>query len=375
MNITFLFTYGYSLETWQKSGTIEKELKILNYLSNKFNLNYTLVTFGNHKDIDIAKKYCNFDVIPIYSFMSQSKYKTVNYLKSFYIPFKISKKLKNQDIIHQHQLLGSWIAILLKIILKKPLLVRTGYDMYLFSIYEKKVFYIRYLYKLLTRLSFIMSSIYTVTSHSDAIFLKEKLNTDSNKLKIRPNFIEIKLFKKFNERETNKILTVGRLEEQKNYVFLIKSLRNLKNWQIDIVGSGSQKKELEKIANEVDLKINFLGNLEYRELEKLYQNYKFYISTSKYEGNPKTVLEAMSFGCIPLVSNILNHTEFIKHNFNGFVFDFSDLSIIKIIEKDIVDSKNLGVVSQNASKSLIETNSIEAIANLIHQDYLDILNT
>lgn len=375
MNITFLFTYGYSLETWQTAGTIKKELKILNYLSNKFNLNFTLVTYGNDNDVDIARKYCNFKVIPIYSFISKSEYKVVNYIKSFFIPFKISKKLKNQDIIHQHQLLGSWIAIILKTILKIPLLIRTGYDMYLFSLHENKSFYIQYLYKLLTKLSFRLSNIYTITSNSDAIFLKENLNIDSNKLRIRPNFIEENKSKLFDQRESNKILSVGRLEDQKNYLFLINSLRNLSNWQVDIVGSGSQKRALEKIADEVELKVNFVGNLKYEELERLYQNYKFYISTSKFEGNPKTVLEAMSFGCVPIVSNISNHTEIVKHNFNGFVFDLNESSIIKIFENEIVSLDNLETISQNVSKSLINTNSLEKIANLVHQDYLEIFNT
>lgn len=375
MNITFLLTYGYSLKTWQTAGTIEKELKILNYLSKKFNLNYTLVTYGDDNDKDIARKYCNFNVIPIYSYVSKSDYKIVNYFKSFLIPFKITKKLQNQDIIHQHQLLGSWIAILLKIISRKPLLIRTGYDMYAFSLSENKKNYIQSLYKLLTKLSFRMSNIYTVTSNSDAIFLKKHLNINSNKLRIRPNFIEINKFKNFDQRESNKILTVGRLEDQKNYLFLINSLGSLKNWQVDIVGSGSQKKSLEKIADRVGIKVNFFGNLEYKELEKLYQNYKFYISTSKYEGNPKTVLEAMSFGCVPILSNIPNHTEIVEHNFNGYIFDLNVSSVLEIFKNEITNSSKLEKIAQNVPRSLLKTNSFEKITELIHKDYLEIFNT
>ena len=374
MNIIFLFTYGYSLRTWQESGTIEKELKILNYLSDNFNLDYTLITYGNEDDINIAKKYCNFKVIPIYSIVSKSNYKVVNYLKSFFIPFKISKRLGEQDIIHQHQLLGSWIAILLKIILKIPLLVRTGYDMYLFSIHEGKKFYIKFLYKQLTKLSLRASNIYTITSNSDALFLKKSMNIDSNKLRIRPNFIEEKIFKKFEKREANKVLSVGRLEDQKNYTFLINSFKSMHSWQVDIVGSGSKRKELEEIASRNDIRVNFLGNLEYKDLELLYQNYRFFISTSKYEGNPKTVLEAMSFGCVPILSNIPNHTEIVNNNFNGFIFNFNDTSIKKILESETMELDSLEIISQNASKSLVNTNSIKNIANLVNKDYLEIFD-
>lgn len=374
MNITFLFTYGYSLQTWKNSGTVEKELKILKYLSNRYGFNFTLVTYGDESDLKIAAEFCDFPVLPLYSYVKKSEYKIINYLKSFYLPLKVAKKLKHQDVLHQHQLLGSWVAILLKIILKKPLLIRTGYDMYSFSIYEKKGLHIRFLYRLLTRVTFRFSDIYTVTSKSDESFLKNNLKIGPNKLKIRPNFIEEKKYKKFNERETFKILTVGRLEEQKNYFFLINSLKNLEKWQLDIVGSGTQKKELEKLASNLNVKVNFLGNFEYSQLENLYQDYKFYISTSKYEGNPKTVLEAMSFGCVVLISNIPNHSEIVKHNSNGFLFDFKESEVIKILENEIRNFENLELLSKNASKGLVYTNSLENIAAKMNQDYLEIIN-
>ena len=47
-------------------------------------------------------------------------------------------------------------------------------------------------------------------------------------------------------------------------------------------------------------------------------NYKYYLSSSKFEGNPKTILEAMSSGCIVIASNIKNHKEIIKHNIQVF---------------------------------------------------------
>lgn len=135
-----------------------------------------------------------------------------------------------------------------------------------------------------------------------------------------------------------------------------------------------RKKELEKLASNLNVKVNFLGNFEYSQLENLYQDYKFYISTSKYEGNPKTVLEAMSFGCVVLISNIPNHSEIVKHNSNGFLFDFKESEVIKILENEIRNFENLELLSKNASKGLVYTNSLENIAAKMNQDYLEIIN-
>ena len=51
--------------------------------------------------------------------------------------------------------MGAWFSVILKIILRKPLYVRTGYDMHQFSIQEKKKFYKKTMYKLLTKITLI----------------------------------------------------------------------------------------------------------------------------------------------------------------------------------------------------------------------------
>ena len=51
------------------------------------------------------------------------------------------------------------------------------------------------------------------------------------------------------------------------------------------------------------------------------KKYKFFILPSNFEGNPKVLLEAMSFGMVCLVSNISNHKEIITNKKNGFIFD------------------------------------------------------
>ena len=77
---------------------------------------------------------------------------------------KISQHI---DLIKTNQLHGGWIGIILKILLKKPLMIRTGYDVLQFKIYQKKPNYIIFFYRLLTQLGLIFSDIFTVTSNTD----------------------------------------------------------------------------------------------------------------------------------------------------------------------------------------------------------------
>ena len=61
------------------------------------------------------------------------KNKVFRFISSLKIDKKILNEVKKCDIIHQHQLLGSWVSILYKRKAQKPLLIRTGYDIHEFS--------------------------------------------------------------------------------------------------------------------------------------------------------------------------------------------------------------------------------------------------
>ena len=110
-----------------------------------------------NSDNQIIKNINFIEVIPIYEYIKRNHSKFFRYMNSFKIPFILKNKINNFDVIKQNQLLGSWVAILFKFISKKPLMTRTGYDMYSFSVYEKKKTYIKFLYKLLTQFTLIFS--------------------------------------------------------------------------------------------------------------------------------------------------------------------------------------------------------------------------
>ena len=187
--------------------------------------------------------------------------------------------------------------------------------MFLFSIYEKKAMRIKFLYYFLTLLSLRFANLYTTASTSDSNKLRKYFKY--SKVKIRRNWIkEVKNIKNLDKRHSDRVLSVGRLEKQKNYSYLIDSLSNSK-YSIDIVGKGSLKESLKKESGEKNVKLKLLDPIENESLLEVYQDYKYFILTSFYEGNPKALIEAMSSGCIVLASNIENNSEIIDNYING----------------------------------------------------------
>ena len=372
MKIGLFLTYDYSLSTWNESGTLERELKLFNELKNQKNVNFIIFTYGNEKDYNFHNFSFDFELVPIYSLIKYRKNSFLRYLSSFFIPLKLKTHIKKIDILHQNQLMGSWVTILCSLLYKKPLYIRTGYDMYTFAIYENKKKYIIKLYKLLTSLALKYASLYTVTSKSDFNFLTSNFLFDYNKLVLRKNWVKASS-KNSLSTFSNRVLSVGRLCYQKNYEYLLSEFKNTNEIiQLDIVGAGENLEILENMAKNFNVKVNFLKKMDNSSLLDLYKEYKFYISPSRFEGNPKTVLEAMSSGCVVLVSNIPNHTEIVSNQINGILFDLVPGSLKSEFDKLFANQEKINSIKLNSIETVKKRYNLETLINKTFEDYINL---
>ena len=359
MNIVVFLTFGVSIKDWKESGLLQREILLYQQISSMSDINFTFITFGDSED----EKYLNgHKIIPYYKYNKYYKNKYITVLQSLLFTFKLKKLIAQPDLIKTNQLLGSWMAILYKLITKKPLIVRTGYDLYRFSLNENKTRLKKSLYYILTQLAIIFSDTYLVTSYSDKKFLDLNFFKTKNKIQILPNWVEGKITNtvtKIEKRHENKILAVGRLEEQKNFSALIRLLSS-KDFHIDIVGTGSLKNSLALEAKEYGVKVNFLGKKNYNELIKMYPDYRLYVSTSLFEGNPKSTLEAMGAGCVAIVSNIENNSEIIENKITGFLHNFHNL--VELIEQNMNNIDALERISKKATEKIKNNNSLDIIS-------------
>ncbi|MAW09537.1 MAG: hypothetical protein CMC23_05405 [Flavobacteriaceae bacterium] len=366
MRVILFFTYGISLFEWKSSGLLEREIYFYKYLNDKFKVKFTFITFGESEDKTILN-YPFIDVVPVYEYLKYDKNKYIRFIRSFMIPIKLRKKIVEGDVLKTNQLLGSWIAILSKLKYTKPLIVRTGYDLYSFSKMNKKRYFKQLFYYLLTRISLKYSDIYLVTSKADKEKLKEMSIKNYYKVKIRPNWMRIQETNVFNKRYKNKVISVGRIEEQKNFFELIDGLKNT-NIEIDIYGEGSQKNKLIEYANKqkVNLKIN--SPVPNDVLIKKIQDYKIFISSSKFEGNPKSILEAMAAGCVVIAKKSENISELIQNSENGLLYEEPKI-IENLLSIYLNNEKDWSNISINAVRHIKNLNGIEEIAENEISDY------
>ena len=100
------------------------------------------------------------------------------------------------------------------------------------------------------------------------------------------------------------ILAVGRLHEQKGFDLLLQAWKRIEEhnqeWVLRVVGEGSQRSTLEKKINELELKhVVLAGQAE--DVAKEYLSASCFVLSSRYEGLPLALIEAMWCG-LPCVA-------------------------------------------------------------------------
>jgi glycosyltransferase involved in cell wall biosynthesis len=132
---------------------------------------------------------------------------------------------------------------------------------------------------------------------------------------------------------TTRVLALGRLEEQKRFDLLIDAfvLMHAKypDWTLRIRGTGSKEAELKNRVKELGLEnaIEILPAVE--DVASEYQVASIYALSSKFEGFPMTLIEAMAFG-IPCVSFDCPNgpSEIIAQGEDGFLVPYGDVTAL-----------------------------------------------
>lgn len=156
-----------------------------------------------------------------------------------------------------------------------------------------------------------------------------------------------------NEKIT--IVTVTFLRHQKNVITFLKVVQKFSAFHFQIIGDGPEENNLKKFVTNNEIKnVEFLGNRKAEEIKHLLDNADLFLFTSKEEGTPTAVMEAMACGLPIVTSNAGGTVSIVKDYENGFVirdFEKTESYIEKITE--ILNSPQLreDMASNNKEKA------------------------
>jgi len=382
MKLLLLFTYGYSLKDWNDSGLLFREISLYRELLKK-DISIKFLTFGSEDDFKYLGFLDEIKVVPVLKYIN-SKYPKMHFLKSLFLPLKLKNIFRNVDIIKTNQLKGSWIAIIAKILFKKKIIIRGGYEgLSRHILLHENNGLIRYFKYLINYfwiyfyeyIAYQLADYIILTTNLDISFIIKSFKLKKKKKRICQisNFIDTNLFKPLNLKKKDKhILYIGSIRRQKNLFNLINAFQGLDEFFLDIIGWGPIEKKLKEIVKKLKINVNFLGRFPNNKIPEMINQYEILILPSLWEGNPKVLLEAMSCGIACIGSNIPGINNIIEHENNGFICEISAESIQNSILTLYKDKNLREQIGKNARDFVVNNCSLDSIVKKEYSIYQEI---
>ncbi len=125
------------------------------------------------------------------------------------------------------------------------------------------------------------------------------------------------------------------------------------SYTLNIAGNGPMYTEIYDYVQKNGLEdhVNVLGAIPQREMVDFWENQDIYLNLSDFEGCSLAMLEAMSVGCVPVVTNVSGTDEFVFDKETGFCVEVENVKAI--IDKIVFLSEHLDELirmSVNASE-------------------------
>jgi glycosyltransferase involved in cell wall biosynthesis len=157
------------------------------------------------------------------------------------------------------------------------------------------------------------------------------------------------------------MLAVGRLHSVKDHAFLVRACRLLKNHDIHfacaIAGDGPERASLVTLIDDLDLQgeVHVLGHLSRQQLDARYAAADLVVLTSRSEGIPLVLMEAMARGKPVLAPAITGIPELVLDGQNGFLYHPGSLEDF-VARVELVQRRKsvLGPLAQAARQHVLQ---------------------
>lgn len=207
------------------------------------------------------------------------------------------------------------------------------------------------------------NAIVTLTEQDRSFYLEKNYNRAI--VYAIPNFLDY-FPNRYADINSKLILAVGRCTYQKGFDLLINIWGNIKEnaiakgWKLRIIGDGEDKDKLIEQAKS----LNLLSSIEFCSAQKdisiYYLSSSIYVMTSRYEGLPMVLLEALSYG-LPIISYdcLTGPQEIINDHVNGYLIPLNQKEVFADKLLQLIVNEEYRAEMQKAAVSYSRRYSID----------------
>ncbi len=174
------------------------------------------------------------------------------------------------------------------------------------------------------------------------------------------NGIDLDRFAFHGPRQEPIAISVARLSPEKDYATLFRALPQVIQYEpqfrLILVGDGSERLPLEKLADELGIRnhIEFLG--ERKDVSELLKTAGFFVSSSKTEGISLTLLEAMAVGLPIVTTRVGGNPEIVVEGETGKLVPSQNPDALAKAICQMLDERPLWPTYADAARARVEQN-------------------
>lgn len=200
--------------------------------------------------------------------------------------------------------------------------------------------------------------------------IKNKISIIHNPINMKSDFVGLAL----RVPKMKRIVSVGRLVPQKHFDMLIEAFSVFKSlhpdYSLHIYGEGMGRAALEELIKrlKLDNAVFLPGNIEnvWNEIAVA----QMFVLTSKYEGMPNVLLEAMCLGLPCVSTKVSGATDLIVNGKNGFLVDADDNVNLVNAMSSLVDNSELSASIGKSACDVFDNHQVDFIS----QQWISILD-
>lgn len=185
---------------------------------------------------------------------------------------------------------------------------------------------------------------------------------DRNKITVLPNAIQMSPSKP-KEYGQHRLLFLGRICRDKGIEELLWTMPFLKEKFPDIklyLGGIFEDSELQKKTEEISDLVEWIGWVSGKEKEKYLEKCDVFVLPSYFEGQPVSILEAMSYSCAIVASRVGGIPQMIEDGETGILVEPKNAEALRQgLEKALADDMLCERIGKAARKKVAEEFSME----------------
>lgn len=363
--LTLFFTRGVSLRTWERIGSLEREVSLYVHLQNQKGIKVSFVTYGDKTDLKYRDQLQGIEILC-------NRWKFPSGIYEQLIPLLHARTLAQSSLIKTNQMNGAEVALRVARLWRKPLLARCGF-MWSDLMRSKGKNNEAELARTIERAVFTGAQAVAITTASMKGYVIKNYNVSDERVHIIPNFVLTDVFAPQKAPIIDKrICFIGRLSEEKNLFSLLQACAGL-DIDLHFIGDGHLRTALQEKAKELGVQLTLHGNLPHDQLPSLIRQSALFALVSPHEGHPKSLLEAMSCGAAVLGADSPGIREQIIHGETGWLVGTDSESIHAGMQHLLANSPLREKLGANARRFVLENYSLDKTLEMEYALYQEII--